>query len=183
MITIYNNNIKKKNIIFSLRKKENIIIKGVNGIGKSLILYKILNKKYLLLNKRYFYWNKSNINKKKNYHNLNTVDYVFYSLKNYRKNKSIINNIYSNGMEEILKKKINKLSSGQKKYVLFMKMIFSESNIWVLDEPNNFLDDLKITFFNQKSSDHINNNGILLYTFNNINNRKISKNKYNLYLK
>ena len=63
---------------------------------------------------------------------------------------------------ELLKKA--GLSSGEIKKLELLRLILEQKKIWILDEPYNHLDDLSIEILNQTFIDHINKDGIILFT-------------------
>ena len=45
-----------------------------------------------------------------------------------------------------------------------LRLIIEQKKLWILDEPYNHLDDLSIEIINQTFIDHVNNDGIILFT-------------------
>ena len=56
------------------------------------------------------------------------------------------------------------LSSGEIKKLELLRLILEQKKLWILDEPYNHLDDLSIEILNQTFIDHINKDGIILFT-------------------
>lgn len=131
--------IKKNDIInITINKNEQLCIYGMNGSGKTMFIKNIIKKK------------KQNVDINK------------------RNMKEIIKYSYQLGIEQNLNKKIELLSSGQKKKLIFIDLIVKKKNIWILDEPENFIDQFTIEWTKKKLVEHLNSNGIII----------ISKNKW-----
>ena len=56
------------------------------------------------------------------------------------------------------------LSSGEIKKLELLRLILEQKKLWILDEPYNHLDDLSIEILNQTFIDHVNKDGIILFT-------------------
>ena len=56
------------------------------------------------------------------------------------------------------------LSSGEIKKLELLRLIFEQKIFWILDEPYNHLDYTSTQIMNQTFQDHVNNNGIILFT-------------------
>ena len=56
------------------------------------------------------------------------------------------------------------LSSGEAKKLELIRLILEQKKLWILDEPYNHLDDLSIDILNQTFIDHINNDGMIIFT-------------------
>ena len=74
--------------------------------------------------------------------------------------------MYQLGIESLIHKKVTTLSSGQFKRIQFIDMILSKQNIWLIDEPFNFIDHDAKSFILGKISEHINSYGIIIFTLN-----------------
>ena len=66
-------------------------------------------------------------------------------------------------IEKYYKTKVMYLSSGERKKLELLRLIFEKKKLWVLDEPFNHLDDLSIEILNQTFLDHVNNDGMILF--------------------
>ena len=125
-------------VSFDIKKGERVWIRGKNGSGKSSIIKLIIGEEI----------NYSGYIKK-----VNKVSYISQetshlkgSLDDYIKNENL-NNIYvkSNllklGLEKIqFEKEISKWSEGQKKKLLIAKSLCEEADLYIWDEPLNFID-------------------------------------------
>ena len=80
--------------------------------------------------------------------------------------KKWITYIYQLGIEAVMNKPITTLSSGQRKRLIFVEMLLAKRQIWLLDEPYNFIDNEASTFIVNKMSEHVNSNGTIIYTLN-----------------
>ena len=69
----------------------------------------------------------------------------------------------SKHIEKYYKTKVMYLSSGERKKLELLRLVFEKKKLWVLDEPFNHLDDLSIEILNQTFLDHINNDGMILF--------------------
>ena len=56
------------------------------------------------------------------------------------------------------------LSSGEIRKLELLRLILEQKKLWILDEPYNHLDDLSIEILNQTFIDHINKDGVILFT-------------------
>ncbi len=56
------------------------------------------------------------------------------------------------------------LSAGEIKKLELLRLILEGKKLWILDEPYNHLDDLSIEILNQTFIDHLNNDGIILFS-------------------
>lgn len=132
--------IKNTNVIehinMTIYKNEQLCIYGMNGSGKTILIRKIIGE----IEKR---------------QKIKKID-----------KKEIIKYAYQLGMERDLEKNTQNLSSGQKKKLIFIHLIKSKKKIWLLDEPDNFIDGLTIEWTNRKIIEHLNTNGIIIITRN-----------------
>lgn len=125
-------------VSFDIKKGERVWIRGKNGSGKSSIIKLIIGEEI----------NYSGYIKK-----VNKVSYISQetshlkgSLDDYIKNENL-NNLYvkSNllklGLEKVqFEKEISKWSEGQKKKLLIAKSLCEEADLYIWDEPLNFID-------------------------------------------
>ena len=175
------NNIKIfENLNLSLGNNQIIQIKGKNGSGKTTFLKVILN--ILEPKTGEIFWKGKNI--KKNLfefykqttfimdQNTSTRDLTVFDnidlWANLSSSKLFIDDIFlmlkTLDIEKYINTKVMHLSSGETKKLELLRLILEQKKLWVLDEPYNHLDDLSIEILNQTFIDHINNNGIILFT-------------------
>ncbi len=175
------NNIKIfENLNLSLGNNQIIQIKGKNGSGKTTFLKVILN--ILEPKTGEIFWKGKNI--KKNLfefykqttfimdQNTSTRDLTVFDnidlWTNLSSSKLFIKDIFlmlkTLDIEKYINTKVMHLSSGETKKLELLRLILEQKKLWVLDEPYNHLDDLSIEILNQTFIDHINNNGIILFT-------------------
>ena len=168
-----------ENLNLSLSNKKIIRIKGRNGSGKTTFLKVILN--ILEPNSGEIIWKGKNI--KKNIFEFYSQTTFIMDNNTSTKNLSVEDNInFWRGLSssklnneeifELLKKlniekyyktKVMYLSSGERKKLELLRLVFEKKKLWVLDEPYNHLDDLSIEILNQTFLDHINNDGMILF--------------------
>ena len=67
-------------------------------------------------------------------------------------------------IEKYYTTKVMYLSSGVKKKLELLRLIVEQKKLWVMDEPFNHLDNLSIEILTQTFLDHVNNNGMILFT-------------------
>ena len=78
-------------------------------------------------------------------------------------NEEILGLLKKLNIEKYYKTKVMYLSSGERKKLELLRLVFEKKKLWVLDEPYNHLDDLSIEILNQTFLDHINNDGMILF--------------------
>lgn len=110
-----------------------VILKGKNGVGKSLLCQKIFS-----------------CNKDKNIVLVNqNNDALIYSRSiienismgtDLNRNNEIISDLEKQNLDYLLNLDIKKMSGGEKRMVSFLRGYYSDSNIIILDEPSNDLD-------------------------------------------
>jgi heme exporter protein A len=159
MLTIsdisYQKNDKKifENIGFSIGLGCCLILTGANGSGKTSLLKVIagINKP----NSGKILWNEQDIEEFRDEFN---ADMQYLGHKNFAKpeltvheNLKFFSGISKTeilipsavkyfGLEEVLDKKVGKLSAGWKQRILLAKLLCCPATIWLLDEPTNNLD-------------------------------------------
>jgi|TARA_B100001063_G_scaffold175091_1_gene164050 heme ABC exporter ATP-binding subunit CcmA len=168
-----------ENLNLSLSNNKIIQIKGRNGSGKTTFLKVILN--ILEPKSGEIIWKGKNI--KKNIfdfynqttfimdNNTSTKDLTVEDNINFWKglsssklnNEEIFELLKKFDIEKYYKTKVMYLSSGERKKLELLRLIFEQKKLWVLDEPFNHLDDLSIEILNQTFLDHINNEGMILF--------------------
>ena len=174
---IRGNKLLFKNLNFKLFSGELLLIKGVNGSGKTSLLKIlsrllkpisgsiIINKKDMnLLKDEYFkYFEyighenaiKSALTVREN---LNFYLKIKKDLtkKNFEKAIKIFN------LKNLLDVRIENLSSGEKRRVSLSRLILSKSKIWFLDEPTNGLDKINTLNFFKILKQHLQFNGLAI---------------------
>lgn len=136
-----------KNFSLTLNKNDKLAIIGEEGNGKSTLLKCIINKcsyaevtGIINLNNNKIGYLEQHITE--NYKNQKVFDYLFSSDNDYY---SKINNLYKqltilNINDNILDKKMNILSGGEKIKVAILKLLLDDNDVLLLDEPTNDLD-------------------------------------------
>ena len=168
-----------ENLNLSLSNKKIIQIKGRNGSGKTTFLKVILN--ILEPKSGEIIWRGKNV--KKNIfdfysqttfimdNNTSTRElYVEDNINFWRglsssklNNEEIFELLKKLDIEKYYKTKVMYLSSGERKKLELLRLVFEKKKLWVLDEPYNHLDDLSIEILNQTFLDHVNNDGMILF--------------------
>ena len=175
------NNIKIfENLNLSLGNNQIVQIKGKNGSGKTTFLKVVLN--ILEPKTGEIFWKGKNI--KKNLfdfykqttfvmdQNTSTRDLTVSDninlWTNLSSSKFFTDDIFSLlktlGIEKYFNTKVMHLSSGETKKLELIRLILEKKKLWILDEPYNHLDNLSIDILNQTFIDHINNNGMIIFT-------------------
>ena len=173
-------NIIFENLNLSLSKRSITQIRGKNGSGKTTLLNLVLN--FLESKTGEIFWEGKNINKNIfNFYNQTTfimdhntctrrmtvLDNInFWSgLSSSKLNKNeIVLLLETFNIEKYQNTKTMYLSSGEVKKLELLRLILEQKKLWILDEPYNHLDDLSIEILNQTFIDHINKDGIILFT-------------------
>jgi heme exporter protein A len=168
-----------ENLNLSLNNKKIIQIKGRNGSGKTTFLKVILN--ILEPKSGEIIWKGQNV--KKNIfdfysqttfimdNNTSTRELSVEDNINFWRglsssklnNEEIFELLKKLDIEKYFKTKVMYLSSGERKKLELLRLVFEQKKLWVLDEPFNHLDDLSIEILNQTFLDHINNDGMILF--------------------
>ena len=136
----YNNSEIFKKISFEINNRERIAITGKNGIGKSSLLKAFLDSN-LETNGELKIVNGLKIS----YISQNT-DYLNGSLKKFALENNINESIFKAMLSKMgfskteFEKDIKEFSEGQKKKVLIAKSITESANIYIWDEPLNYID-------------------------------------------
>tara|TARA_B100001540_G_C15573219_1_gene535970 strand:- start:108 stop:713 length:606 start_codon:yes stop_codon:yes gene_type:complete len=169
-----------ENLNLSLSKRSITQIRGKNGSGKTTLLNLVLN--FLESKTGEIFWEGKNINKNIfNFYNQTTfimdhntctrrmtvLDNInFWSgLSSSKLNKNeIVLLLETFNIEKYQNTKTMYLSSGEIKKLELLRLILEQKKLWILDEPYNHLDDLSIEILNQTFIDHINKDGIILFT-------------------
>jgi len=132
--------LQKKKVDISLKRKEKLLIKGPNGVGKTSFLESIVSGKAkgVAVNPsvRIGYY-------RQDFSTLNPEDTVY---------KTLADSMAKGGEEdlrstaagflitkEFINNKIDSLSEGQKGLVLFAKLVLAHPTLLILDEPTNHI--------------------------------------------
>ena len=132
--------LQKKKVDISLKRKEKLLIKGPNGVGKTSFLESIVSGKAKGVavhpDVRIGYY-------RQDFSTLNPEDTVY---------KTLADSMAKGGEEdlrstaagflitkELINNKINSLSEGQKGLVLFAKLVLARPTLLILDEPTNHI--------------------------------------------
>jgi len=169
-----------ENLNLSLSNRSITQIRGKNGSGKTSLLQVILN--ILECKTGEIFWEGKNIKKNIfNFYNettfimdhntctrkLTVLDNInFWSGLSSSKltNNEIIFLLKTFNIEKYQNTKTMYLSSGEIKKLELLRLILEQKKLWILDEPYNHLDDFSIQILNQTFNDHINKNGVILFT-------------------
>ena len=168
------------NFSLNLNKSEIIQLEGENGVGKTSLLnmisglispdkgfIKICKKNIIELGKcrkkKFTYIPDKNCLKESFTVNENLKSWLKLSNleTNYNTYQKALNTFSLNGIQESL---VRNLSQGQKKKVALTKLLFSESKLWLLDEPLNGIDAKTIVILKKIMNQHIRRNGSILFS-------------------
>lgn len=136
----YNEKIIFSPVSFEVENGDRIAIVGKNGIGKSSILKLILGQEI-----QYNGELKIANDLKISYVSQNT-DYLKGNLKNFSQDNKIDESIFKAMLSKMgfskldFDTKIEEMSEGQKKKILIAKSISEQANIYIWDEPLNYID-------------------------------------------
>ena len=171
-------NIVLNNINFSIKSGETLIIKGRNGSGKTTLLRilsnfitsyegKVLfndvgisddnlyNSKFNLIGQKNSL--KENLSIKKN---LELWDILFNETPNHAKL------LEHNNLYHLINKDASSLSDGQKKCISLHRLNYNKCDMWFLDEPFVFLDEVNTNLLIEKINQFNENMGIVILTSN-----------------
>ena len=169
-----------KNLNLSVKSKSIVQIRGRNGIGKTTLI-KILAR-IILPSTGEIFWEGKNIKNNINnyYKNLALVmdtntsknDMTVYETINFWKNlfSSPINQNEINYLLEMLKMQnykntlVKNLSFGEKRKLEISRLVIEKKRLWIFDEPYLGLDELTIEIFNQTIKNHINTEGMVIFS-------------------
>ena len=84
----------------------------------------------------------------------------------YQKNISYSKILEDFNMSHLVERDVGSLSDGQKKCISLLRLNFTKSKIWYLDEPFVFLDEENSQILIQKIKNFNTNNGIVIITSN-----------------
>ena len=171
-------NIVLNNINFSIKSGETLVVKGRNGSGKTTLLRilsnfitsyegKVLfndvgisddnlyNSKFNLIGQKNSL--KENLSIKKN---LELWDILFNEALNHAKLLE-----YSN-LYHLINKDVSSLSDGQKKCISLHRLNYNKCDMWFLDEPFVFLDEVNTNLLIGKINQFNENMGTVILTSN-----------------
>ena len=171
-------NLVLKDLNTKLKSGETLVIRGSNGSGKTTLLRVLSN--FIKSYNGTIFFNNQNVLEVSNYRYF----FNFVGQKNSLKdNLSVKNNLklweiiyqknisYSEILEDfnishLMDRDVASLSDGQKKCISLLRLNFTESKIWYLDEPFVFLDQENSQKLIQKIKNFNNKNGIVIITSN-----------------
>ena len=175
-----NDNIIFQNLNLSLSNRSITQIRGKNGSGKTTLLQLVLN--FLESKTGEIFWEGKNI--KKNIFNFYNKTTFIMDHNTCTRKMTVLDNI--NFWSRLSSSKLTKdeivllletfniqkyqntktmyLSSGEIRKLELLRLILEQKKLWILDEPYNHLDDLSIEILNQTFIDHINKDGVILFT-------------------
>ena len=175
-----NGKIILENLNLSLSHRSITQIRGKNGSGKTTLLQLVLN--FLECETGEIFWEGKNI--KKNIFNFYNQTTFIMDHNTCTRKMTVLDNI--NFWSRLSSSKLTKneivllletfsiqkyqntktmyLSSGEIKKLELLRLILEQKKLWILDEPYNHLDDLSIEILNQTFIDHVNKDGIILFT-------------------
>ena len=175
-----NGNIILENLNLSLSNRSITQVRGKNGSGKTTLLQLVLN--FLECKTGEIFWKGKNIKKNIfNFYNQTTfvmdhntctrkmtvMDNINFwsglSSSKLTKNEIILL-LETFNIQKYQNTKTMYLSSGEIKKLELLRLILEQKKLWILDEPYNHLDDLSIKILNQTFIDHVNKDGIILFT-------------------
>ena len=175
-----NDNIIFQNLNLSLSNRSITQIRGKNGSGKTTFINVVLN--FLESKTGEIFWEGKNVNKNIfNFYNQTTfimdhntctrkmtvLDNInFWSRLSSSKltKDEIVLLLETFNIQKYQNTKTMYLSSGEIRKLELLRLILEQKKLWILDEPYNHLDDLSIEILNQTFIDHINKDGVILFT-------------------
>ena len=157
---LFGNNVIFQNANFKVYTNSKTAIIGDNGTGKTTLINHIMSSKEGI---------KINDKVKIGYfsQNLDNLDYTKSIFENVIKdsvqNETIVRNILARLLfnQNDIVKKANILSGGEKVKVIIAKILVSDSNVLILDEPTNFLDTNSLLALEQLLNEY---KGTVLFT-------------------
>ena len=179
------------NFSLNLNKSEIIQLEGENGVGKTSLLnmisglispdkgfIKICKKNITELGKyrkkKFTYIPDKNCLKENFTVNQNLKNWLKLSNleTNYNTYQKALNTFSLNDIQGSL---VKNLSQGQKKKVALTKLLFSESKLWLLDEPLNGIDTKTIMTLKRIMIQHLKQNGSILFSSHVKSNMKLTR--------
>ena len=171
-------NIVLNNINFSIKSGETLVVKGRNGSGKTTLLRilsnfitsyegrvlfndigisddNLYNSKFNLIGQKNSL--KENLSIKKN---LELWDILFNEALNHAKL------LEQNNLYHLINKDVSSLSDGQKKCISLHRLNYNKCDMWFLDEPFVFLDEVNTNLLIEKINQFNENMGTVILTSN-----------------
>ena len=171
-------NIVLNNINFSIKSGETLVVKGRNGSGKTTLLRilsnfitsyggkalfndiniredNLYNSKFNLIGQKNSL--KENLSVKKN---LELWDILFNESLNHEKL------LEHNNLYHLINRDVASLSDGQKKCISLHRLNYNKYDLWFLDEPFVFLDEVNTNLLIEKINQFNENMGIVILTSN-----------------
>ena len=171
-------NVVLNNINFSVKSGETLVVKGRNGSGKTTLLRilsnfitsyegkvwfndvgisedKLYNSKFNLIGQKNSL--KENLSIKKN---LELWDILFNEAPNHAKL------LEHNNLYHLINKDVSSLSDGQKKCISLHRLNYNKCDMWFLDEPFVFLDEVNTNLLIEKINQFNENMGTVILTSN-----------------
>ena len=171
-------NLVLKDLNTKLKSGETLVIRGSNGSGKTTLLRVLSN--FIKSYNGTIFFNNQNVLEVSNYRYFFNFVGQKNSLKDnlsvknnlklweiiYQKNISYSKLLEDFNMSHLVERDVASLSDGQKKCISLLRLNFTESKIWYLDEPFVFLDEENSQILIQKIKNFNTNNGIVIITSN-----------------
>ena len=171
-------NIVLNNINFSIKSGETLVVKGRNGSGKTTLLRilsnfitsyegktlfndiniredNLYNSKFNLIGQKNSL--KENLSVKKN---LELWDILFNESLNHEKL------LEHDNLYHLINRDVASLSDGQKKCISLHRLNYNKYDLWFLDEPFVFLDEVNTNLLIEKINQFNENMGIVILTSN-----------------
>lgn len=159
---------------FSLKQKESLLIRGANGSGKSTLLRILAG--FLQPHESAIYWKGEKIPRPTYQQNLLYIGHKLalhpeallkeqVKLWQYHtgvKKDAIEDALNLWGVGDLLNKKINHLSQGQRKRISLSRSHWLPRPLWILDEPHTGLDEVGLETLEKALEDHINEGGMTI---------------------
>ena len=181
--SIYLNRNKKQilsNFNLILKKKTMVLLLGENGAGKSSLLDTIVGlikpqsgevlfdgqtlEEIETQKKKYFTYIPHEICLRDSFSIAENID-IWLNLHSIKLNtKQISKKLEVFDLQRIKDQLVRNLSHGQKKKVSLTKLLFSNTKLWIMDEPINGLDKKSVQTFNSICTQHIKEGGSVLFT-------------------
>ncbi len=167
-INCYRNNLNVfRNISFTVRSKDFVIIRGKNGSGKTSLLLGLAGilcfdgdiKWKKGLNKIGYVGHKNALKE-----NERVNDYIDFWLDFYQSSCKKEDIIKQYSLKNILDYQTNLLSFGQKKLLSFLRLHMLKSLVWLLDEPLSGLDKKNKGLILERIEKHNNSGGATVMT-------------------
>ena len=166
------------NVNFSIKSGETLVVKGRNGSGKTTLLRilsnfitsyegkalfndisiledNLYNSKFNLIGQKNSL--KENLSIKKN---LELWDILFKESLDHEKL------LEHNNLYHLINKDVSSLSDGQKKCISLHRLNYNKYDLWFLDEPFVFLDEVNTNLFIEKINQFNENMGTVILTSN-----------------